>query len=132
MPLPLRRMRLKESCYRRDVSRQPNSHAVLIRKLLGLLIPDSYSYSCASFSRDTRISQNLVSQIDNFHEAHADFDNNVFRDEKRGGGMRDTMRHRKRRWRCVIKLRIVRGELIVLAARFSRSQRDNCSIFPLI
>lgn len=34
--------------------------------------------------------------------------------------------------RCVIKLRIVRGGLIVLAARFSRSQRDNCSIFPLI
>lgn len=32
----------------------------------------------------------------------------------------------------VIKLRIVRRELIVLAARFSRSQRDNCSIFPLI
>lgn len=36
------------------------------------------------------------------------------------------------RWRCVIKLRIVRGGLIVLAARFNRSQRDNCSIFPLI
>lgn len=38
----------------------------------------------------------------------------------------------KRRGRCVIKLRIVRGGLIVLAARFKRSQKDNCSIFPLI
>lgn len=80
MPLPLRRMRLKESCYRRDVSRrQPNSHAVP-RELLGrLLIPDSCS-TCA-FPRDTRVSQNLLSQIDNFREAHADFDNNVYRDE---------------------------------------------------
>lgn len=39
---------------------------------------------------------------------------------------------RRCRWHCVIKLRIVRGGLIVLVSHFSRSQRDNCSIFPLI
>lgn len=84
-------------------------------------------------ARHAHVPQKLVSQIDNFHEARADFNNNVFRDEKRGGvGKRDAIRRRKRQWRCVIKLRIVRGELIVLAARFSRSQRDNCSILPLI
>lgn len=38
----------------------------------------------------------------------------------------------KCRWHCVIKLRIVREGLIVLASHFNRSQRDNCSIFPLI